>query len=336
MNTTTDIATHTPSRPAMPMRTLGRTGLQISAFALGTVELGLDYGIDAPGHFGRPAKEDAIRLVHQALDAGINLIDTARAYGTSEEILGEALAGRRDQVVIATKFVTQGSGGVPIPGDDLRHHMIESLEQSLRALHTDHVDIWQIHNVDRNVLAEIHVIAEVFADVRSAGKVRFFGGSFYGAELPLQALDLENFSDIFDVMQITYSVLDQRVADQFFPRAQEKGVGIFARSVLLKGALTERAEHLPQHLQELRLRSRAFRELVTAAKLGATPAQAAIAFALAQSAIHAVLIGVRTEEELRSNLHSLTLKLDPSMRQQLESLRLDDPDLLNPGTWGIP
>jgi aryl-alcohol dehydrogenase-like predicted oxidoreductase len=100
--------------------------------------------------------------------------------------------------------------------------------------------------------------------------------------------------------------------------------------------LTERAEHLPQHLLELRLRSRSFRELISANKLSATPAQTAIAFALAQPAIHAVLIGVSSEEELRSNLHSLSLQLSPAMLQQLESLRLDDPDLLNPGTWGIP
>ena len=75
-----------PDRFVMPMRTLGRTGLEVSAFALGTVELGLDYGIQAPGHSGRPVREDAIRLVHYALDAGINLIDTARAYGNSEEL----------------------------------------------------------------------------------------------------------------------------------------------------------------------------------------------------------------------------------------------------------
>ena len=322
----------TPDHIAIPMRTLGRTGLNISAFALGTVELGLDYGINAPGHGGRPAQEDAIRLVHRALDAGINLIDTARAYGTSEEILGVALKDRRDQVVIATKTGTQATGGVPLTGDDLRRHMLASLEQSLTALQTDYVDIWQIHNVDRSVINEAEVVAEVFDDMRSKGYVRFTGGSFYGTDFPVQALAL----NIFDVMQITYSILDQRLTDQFFPLAITANVGIFARSVLLKGALTERAEHLPGHLNELRLRSRAVREIIAANKLGATAAQTAIAFALAQPAIHAVLIGISSEEELRSNLRSLSLELSPTMLEQLASLRLDDPDLLNPGTWGIP
>ncbi len=107
----------TPTHSTMPMRTLGRTGLQVSAFALGTVELGLDYGISAPGHGGRPPQEDAIRLVHSAIDAGINLIDTARAYGASEEILGQALKDRRHKVVLATKVVTQATDGISLTGD---------------------------------------------------------------------------------------------------------------------------------------------------------------------------------------------------------------------------
>jgi aryl-alcohol dehydrogenase-like predicted oxidoreductase len=271
-------------------------------------------------------------LIHSALDSGINLIDTARAYGTSEEVVGAALKGRRDQVIIATKTGTQAAGGVPLSGDDLRRHMLESLEQSLAALQTDYVDIWQIHNVERSVLKEAETIAGVFAEVQAKGYVRFTGGSFYGSDYPIQALAL----NLFDVMQITYSILDQRLADQFFPLATTANVGILARSVLLKGALTERAEHLPAHLNELRLRSRAVRELIAANKLGATLPQTAIAFALAQPAIHAVLIGVSSEIELRSNLHSLTLDLSPAMVERLRSLRLDDADLLNPGTWGIP
>lgn len=323
---------HLDNKPSMRKRILGRTGLEVSAFALGTVELGLEYGINAPGHSGRPAKDEAIHLIHQALDAGINLIDTARAYGTSEEILGMALRDRRDKVILATKVTTNAPGGVPLTGDDLHRQMVASLDESLTALQTEYVDIWQIHNVDRNVIQQADVVAEVFDEVRAAGKVRFTGGSFYGAEFPVEALSL----NLFDVMQITYSILDQRLTDNFFPLATAANIGILARSVLLKGALTERAEHLPGHLNELRLRSRALRDLIAANQLNATPAQTAIAFALAQPAIHAVLIGVSSEEELRSNLRSLSLDLSPAMLEQLASLRLDDPNLLNPGTWGIP
>lgn len=327
------MATETSTQPlVMPMRTLGRTGLHVSAFALGTVELGLDYGIDAPGHGGRPTRQEAIALVQRGLDAGINLVDTARAYGLSEEILGEALQGRRVDVVLASKVGTQAAGGVPLKGQALREEMYTALEASLTALKTDYLDIWQIHNVDQAVLDEVELISEIFADVRAKGMVRYTGGSFYGANFPLKALAL----NLFDVMQITYSILDQRLADSFFPLANAANIGIMARSVLLKGALTDRAEHLPGHLNELRLRYRSLREVIAANKISATTAQVAIAFALAQPAIHAVLIGTSNEQELRANLHSLSLDLTPAFIEQLATLRLDDPDLLNPGTWGIP
>lgn len=325
-------STQPPFAPAMPMRRLGRTDLTVSALALGTVELGLDYGIAVPGDFGKPDEQDAVRLVHAALDAGINLIDTARAYGASEEVLGRALAGRRDQVVLTTKVSTQGPGGAPLNPDDLAQAMQHSLDTSLRTLATDYIDIWQVHNVDEATLAHAEVVADLFARNRAAGNIRFGGGSFYGAELPRRALT----HNLFDVMQITYSILDQRLADHFFVEAQAADIGILARSVLLKGALTPRAEHLPDHLSSLRLRYRALTALIGAAGLTAATAQVAIAFALAQPAIHAVLIGVRTVDELRQNLDALTVVLPPKLIAQLNILRLDDANLLNPATWGIP
>jgi 1-deoxyxylulose-5-phosphate synthase len=311
-------------------RTLGRTQLAVSALALGTVELGMDYGIAAPGDFGRPAEAEAIRIAHAALDAGINLIDTARAYGESEAILGKALQGRRDRVVLATKVALhQPEGSLPT-GDTLRTHMLSTLETSLRLLQTDYVDIWQLHLVDEAVLAQHNTIADAFAEARRAGKVRFTGGSFYGATTPAAALAL----DLFDVMQVTYSVLDQRLADRVLPLAQAKDVGIIVRSVLLKGALTERADHLPDRLEPLRARSRHFRQLVTDSGLNLSPAQAALAFALAHPQIGAVLVGVRTLQELHDDLVAVTAQLPPALLDQLAALRLDDDDLLNPGAWG--
>lgn len=316
----------------MQYRTLGRTQLSVSALALGTVELGMDYGIATPGDFGRPAEAEAIRIVHAALDAGINLIDTARAYGESEAILGKALQGRRDHVVLATKVALHRPDGSLPTGDVLRSHMLTTLETSLRLLQIDHVDIWQIHLVDEAVLAQHETIAAAFATARRSGKVRFSGGSFYGATTPWAALAL----DLFDVMQVTYSVLDQRLVDRVLPLAQEKEVGIVVRSVLLKGALTERADHLPDRLEPLRARSRQFRQLVAAEQVGLSPAQAALAFALAHPQIGAVLVGVRTLQELHDDLAAVTTQLPPGLVDQLAALRLDDDDLLNPGTWGVP
>lgn len=318
--------------PRIPMRRLGRTNLQVSALALGTVELGIDYGIAVPGDYGTPAEADAIRLVHAALEAGINLIDTARAYGKSEEVLGRALHDRRDQAVLATKVVTQGKNGTSLSATELRTAMLDGLDTSLRQLQTDYVDVWQIHNVDAATLAQADVVGEVFEQARQAGKIRFTGGSFYGADLPRQALQ----HDLFDVMQVTYSVLDQRLADHFFAEAGAADVGIMVRSVLLKGALTPRAEHLPPHLSVLRDRYHALCRLGVEHGQSCTSAQLAIAYALAQPSIHAVLIGVRTSEELAQNVAAVDVNMSPTLLRELTSLRLDDADLLNPGTWGIP
>lgn len=315
----------------MNYRTLGRTGLSVSALALGTVELGVDYGIPLPGESGRPTDAEGIRIVQAALDGGINFIDTARAYGESERVLGLALADGRERVVLASKVATQRPDGSTPTGDELRRAMLASLDESLRQLGTDWLDIWQIHNVDAALLGQSEVVADVFAAAKQAGKIRWTGGSFYGAALPRTALAY----DLFDVMQVTYSVLDQRLADHFFAAAQAQNVGVVVRSVLLKGALTERADHLPRHLQPLIERSRRFRQTVADAKIGCSPAQAAVAFALANPAIHGVLVGVRSVAEVKDAVQSAQLHLPPSLLEQLAGLRLDDEALLNPGTWGI-
>ncbi len=316
----------------MRYRTLGRTGLVVSALALGTVELGLDYGIVAPGAFGKPGEADAIRLVHAALDAGITFVDTARAYGTSEQVLGKALRGRRSAVVLASKAHLAPDNGAPLGEAVLRAQLRHSLDESLHQLQTDYLDLWQIHSVDAALLAQISVVAEVFAEARAAGKVRFVGGSTYGAELPLAALA----TGVFDMLQVTYSVLDQRLAERVFPAAAEQGVGVLARSILLKGALTDRSDFLPERLAPLRERARVFRTLVEESGLGLSPVQAAIAFGLAQPQIHAVLIGVRSEWELHEDLGALAVALPDDLLAKLRALRLDDDALLNPSTWGIP
>jgi 1-deoxyxylulose-5-phosphate synthase len=313
-------------------RRLGRTGLRVSALALGTVELGLDYGIAVPGEFGRPAEDEAIRLVHSAIDGGMNLIDTARAYGESEAVLGRALRGRRGEVVLATKVRTQRDDGSTPDGDELRRLMQAALDTSLRLLQTDYIDIWQVHNVDAALLERREVLAEVFDAARRDGKARSVGGSTYGVEMPLAAIT----SGLFDMLQVTYSVLDQRLADRVLPAAAERDIGIVVRSILLKGALTARGDHLPDRLAQLRERSLQFRGLVAEAGLDISPVQAAIAFGLAQPQIQSVLVGLRSQSELREALGAVAIQLPADLLVRLGELRLDDDDLLNPSTWGIP
>ena len=313
----------------MDRRSLGRTGLRVSALALGTVELGMDYGLRVPGAHGRPAAADAVRIIHAALDRGVNLIDTAPIYGAAEALLGRALEGRRDQVVLATKVLPQTADGGALQGEALARHMRESLDSSLHLLRTDHVDLWQIHQVDDALLAQADTVAEAFAAAKRAGKARCVGASTYGVDPPLKALA----SDLFDTLQVGYSVLDQRQADRCFSLAAQKGVGIIARSVLLQGVLTERGDYLPDPLTQLRKRSQQFRRLVADALPDWTPAQVALAFALNQSPIGSVLIGVRTVEELEENLRAAEKPLTTTALDSLRDLRLDDADQLDPRWW---
>lgn len=269
--------------------------------------------------------------MHAAFDAGLNLIDTAPAYGESEAVLGRALrqAQRREHVILATKVGLQG-----LRGEALRRQMLTSLETSLQTLQTDYLDIWQIHNLDAPLLEQLETIAGVFAEARGRGLVRWVGASTYGVEMPLAALE----TGLFDTLQVTYSVLDQRLADRVFPLAAERNVGLIVRSVLLQGALTGRGDYLPDHLEPLRARSRRFRQVVvrlrlTKSGLGLSPAQVALAFGLAHPHPGAVLVGVRTGQELSEDLQALSVTLPADLLAELYALRLDDDDLLNPGAW---
>lgn len=289
----------------------------------------MDYGIQVPGAYGKPDESDAVGLVHAALDAGINFIDTARAYGASETVLGKALRGRRDQVVLATKATTRLPDGAMPGGAALRELLLSQLDISLKELQSDFVDIWQLHNVAQEELEQWEAIGSVFAEVKQSGKVHWVGGSFYGSEMPERALAHE----WLDLIQVTYSVFDQRLADRVFPLAQEKNVGVTVRSVLLQGALTKRADYLPDHLDLLRAHSRTYRQLVADFDLSLNPAQVALAFALSHPQIDAALVGVRTIEELEENLAAVDKPLPQEYLQQLYPLRIDDDTLLNPGTW---
>jgi 1-deoxyxylulose-5-phosphate synthase len=316
----------------MHYRRLGRTELLLSEVSLGTVELGLNYGITPDGTgLSPPSTAEAIRLLHQAIEAGLNFIDTARAYGTSEEIIGQALPpGRRHQLYLATKVACLGPGGQPLSGETLRHQMRQFVTTSLRRLRTDGVDLLLLHDASVPALQSGEAVA-VLKELQAEGLTRYIGASTYGIEAPRLAI-----AQGVEALQVAYNVLDQTLADDIFPLAQAQGVGLIIRSIFLKGALTDRGEDLPPHMEPLKQRSRAFRQFVAGLTPPLPAVQVSLRFALGRPEIATILVGVRTEPELEEALQAAAAgPLPAEVMAHLQTMRWSDP-LLNPSRWGIP
>ena len=235
----------------MNYRRLGRTGLQVSEIGLGTVELGLDYGVPVAGEHLRPPEEHAARLLNQALDLGVNFIDTARAYGASEEIIGRALKGRRGEYILASKLAPIREEGQS--DGELAEQVKASIAESLRMLQTDVIDLLQLH------WAPVDVIA------KRSGAGRGPGGPTGRSGAVHRRVDLRRGGAArracrgggYDTLQVAYNLADRTLEEQVLPLAQQQGVGIIVRSVLLRGVLTHRYALLPDQLAESAVGDRA-------------------------------------------------------------------------------
>ncbi len=300
----------------MKYRLLGRTGLQVSSLALGTAALGIEYGIPAPGGSAPPTAAAAEALIRHALDGGVTLIDTAPAYGGSESLVGR-IAGRNPRVVIATKVK---------PSD-----VDESLERSRLALNRDVLDIVQIHNADPAMVMGSRVTDQLL-EARARGVVRFLGASVYGVDAALAVVR----AGVFDVLQVAFNVLDQRMARAVLPEAAAAGVGVVARSAVLKGVLTEKAQSLPAEMARQRSAADRARQVLASGSWSAL-ASAATRFCLSTPAISSVLIGARTPAELTAALEAEAAgPLDPEVCALAESLAVSDESILDPSTWPLP
>ncbi|MFO1487484.1 MAG: aldo/keto reductase [Verrucomicrobiota bacterium] len=308
----------------MNYRQLGRTGLRVSEIALGTVSLGADYGLPAPGEFGRPEKRDAVRVIHEAVEAGVNLFDTAPAYGEAEALLGEAIAKKSDCFIASKVSLPSKASATP-----LREQIITSLEKSLRAVKREALDVVQIHNATVEVLRSGEIL-NILGEARKAGKVRYVGVSIYTEEEALTAIA----SNAVDMIQIAFSILDQRKADSVLPAAKKGNVGILTRSALLKGVLSAKAQHLPPEMAELKTAADRARQALKVSWDDLPTA--AVRFCLDSAGIDSVLIGPRTSAELHQSLS--VLKLAPLGRDFLAEARclgLEDERLANPALWPI-
>jgi 1-deoxyxylulose-5-phosphate synthase len=306
-------------------RCLGRTGLQVSEIGLGTVELGLDYGVPVAGEHLRPPEEQAARLLNRALDLGVNFIDTARAYGSSEEVIGRALKARRHEYVLASKLAPVKEEGQT--DAELREQVKASVAASLKALQTDAIDLLQLHHSPVDVIKRGRVLAAA-KEAQAAGYVRFIGASTYGEAAPLAVLA----DGGYDTLQVAYNLADRTLEAQVLPLAERQGVGVVVRSVLLRGVLTHRYKLLPPALEDLMTAIGKLVEVADAEEISVS--EMAYRFVLAHPAVSTALVGTARIEELEA---ALAFAAGGSLAQAslaaIRQVEVSDRNQLLPGTW---
>jgi 1-deoxyxylulose-5-phosphate synthase len=309
----------------MQYSTLGNTNLKVSRLALGTVELGMDYGFRNSAHYKRPDVDDAIRIVHRSLDLGINFLDTARGYGESETILGRALRGKRDQVIIASKVAIDEN--YLNNSERLRLAIEGSIEESLRALQVDTIDLLQIHNAHRKILAN-DVVLGTLEEAQTKGRFRFLAASCVGEEAALAALEFPQVR----AMMIPLNILDRQMVPRVFPMAESEGVGLLARSAFLRGVLTDQLAEVPDALLPVKLAAARIADDFAGETQGLS--ELALRYCLSYDAVSTVVIGIRSLEELETNVRAAEKGvLSADCIGRLSLIEVGDPNLVTPGTW---
>ncbi len=319
----------------MRYRTLGRTGVQVSTLVLGAMNFGRN---------GRTTQDDATAIVDAALDAGINLIDTADMYGQgeSEEMVGKAIAGRRDDIVLATK------AGLPI-GEERNHRggsrrwLFTELDNSLRRLGVDHVDLYQVHRWDPSTSDEETLSA--LTDLQRAGKIRYFGSSTFPAYRIVQAewAARENHLSRYVTEQPSYSILQRGIESHVLPVTEQYGLGVLAWSPLASGWLsgavragqeitTNRAKLVPERfdiaIPANRARLDAVERLAKVAdEAGLTLIQLALGFVTAHPAVTSAIIGPRTLDHLHSQLAAADTVLPADVLDAIDEIVAPGVDL---------
>lgn len=313
----------------MNLQILRGTDLQVSPLGLGTVELGLPYGIDSATP---PSEEEAIRLLHWAHDHGVRFFDTAAGYGRSEELLGRAFGGHSDRPVVATKVgIADSATGGLLAGETLRKGLTESLRRSVRALRGEALDLVQVHAPAEGLFLTGELLETMDLAV-DAGLVRHWGVSTYGLEQPADAL---KHPGTVRTVQIAANILDRGPIRTIFPACAAAGVGVIVRSVFLKGVLSERLEALPEPLGPLREAGARAREIARA--LGLTLPELALRYCASLGDAQVVLVGTASLQELTENLRAFAAgPLPEPVLAQIEDIEVEDQRLLNPGNWGIP
>jgi aryl-alcohol dehydrogenase-like predicted oxidoreductase len=310
-------------------RQLGRTGLEVSPLCLGAMMFGA---------WGNPDHADSIRVIHRALDAGINFVDTADVYssGESEEILAKALAGRRDDVVLATKFHGRMGEGPNRRGSS-RRWIMQEVEASLRRLGTDWIDLYQVHRPEP--FMDVDETLGALTDLVRAGKIRYLGSSTFPADLIVEAqwTAERRGRERFVCEQPPYSLLVRGIERDVLPACDRYGMGVIPWSPLAGGWLTGRyrkGQELPQSsranlvpwrfdmsLPENQRKLEVAESLAQLAEeAGLSLIQLALAFVLRHPAVTSAIIGPRTMEQLESQLDAADVQLPDDVLDGIDEI----------------
>ena len=318
----------------MDYRLLGRTGVEVSPLALGTMMFGA---------WGNKNTPDSIRVIHRALDAGINFVDSADVYsaGESEEIVGKALKGRRDDVVLATKFAMPVSGGGqmgegPNRGGGSRRYIMTAVEDSLRRLGTDYIDLYQVHRP--SALMDVEETLGALTDLVRQGKVRYIGSSSYSGSQIVEAQVASRDGNLarFVTEQPPYSILVRGIEQDVLPTTLRHGMGTLSYSPLAGGWLSGKWKKDAAPVPTSANRPSARFDMTTAAnqrklevvdalgriadEAGITLIEMAIAFAINHPGITSALIGPRTMEQLESQLSAAEVTLSAETLDRIDEL----------------
>ncbi|GHF70884.1 aryl-alcohol dehydrogenase (NADP+) [Amycolatopsis bartoniae] len=304
----------------MQYRTLGRTGIRVSPYALGALMFATSMG-NAP--------EESARIVHKALDAGINFIDTADAYADSEEVVGKALKGRRDDVVLATKF-GRPIGEKPHAQGASRRWIVTAVENSLRRLGTDHIDLYQLHRPDP--ATDFEETLSALTDLIRSGKVRAIGASGTPASDIVEAQWVAERRGLarFHTEQPAYSILNRGIEREVLPVAQRYGMGVLVWGPLGQGLLTGRVRKggpndlrragRVRHLGDERRLDVVEQLVPLAAEAGLPLTHLAMAFTTAHPGVTSALLGARTMEQLDDLLAGLAVRLDDDLLDRIDEI----------------
>jgi aryl-alcohol dehydrogenase-like predicted oxidoreductase len=331
----------------MRYRTLGGTGIQVSVHCLGAMMFGA---------VGNPDHDDCVRIIHAALDQGINFVDTADMYsaGESEEIVGKALRGRRDDVVLATKVHFQMGEGRNRSGNS-RRWILKAVEDSLQRLGTDWIDLYQVHRPDH--ATDVEETLWALSDLMRQGKIRSFGCSTFPAEEIVEAQWVAERRGLgrLRTEQPPYSLLARGIEASVLPVCQRYGMGVLVWSPLASGFLSGRyrkgqpidlssgrpalnPERFDPSVPENAAKFHAVEQLAELARdIGCSLPQLAMAFTVAHPAVTSAIIGPRTMEHLDGLLKGASLTLDDAALDRIDEIVPPGTNLYHPdGAWRPP